>query len=185
VSFDGMQWAWRQHVRPSGRKLVLVALAFHADDHGYCWVGDTVLARETGLDERNVRRHNAELVASKHVRRVMREHRRRDGTLGVWLLQLACANPREPMPERWNHRTQASGGPQDKSGRDHRARASAQELKEGTETLEGHRTSAPCGRSDNELRANDLYGVVDNDGNLIGKIGENGFVRDDDHADPS
>jgi len=41
-----MNWAWRQGLPPTP-KLVLMALADAADDHGVCWPSVTTLARDT------------------------------------------------------------------------------------------------------------------------------------------
>ncbi|MEL7820991.1 helix-turn-helix domain-containing protein, partial [Pseudomonas aeruginosa] len=36
MSIKAMNWAWEQPLSPVP-KLVLMALADNADDHGYCW----------------------------------------------------------------------------------------------------------------------------------------------------
>lgn len=50
-----MNWAWQLRLRPS-TKLVLMALADAADDHGYCWPSIPTLSTKTCLDERSVQR---------------------------------------------------------------------------------------------------------------------------------
>lgn len=46
-----MSWAWSQPVKGS-EKLVLLALADHADDEGRCWPGMEGIARKCGLSRR-------------------------------------------------------------------------------------------------------------------------------------
>jgi len=50
-----MNWAWRQGLPPTP-KLVLMALADAADDHGVCWPSVTTLARKCSVSPRTVQR---------------------------------------------------------------------------------------------------------------------------------
>jgi hypothetical protein len=50
-----MNWAWRQKLPPTP-KLVLMALADAADDHGVCWPSVTTLARKCSVSPRTVQR---------------------------------------------------------------------------------------------------------------------------------
>lgn len=49
-AFKWVNWAARvADVRPAGRKVVLMLLANHADEHGRCWPKISTLAKEGGL----------------------------------------------------------------------------------------------------------------------------------------
>lgn len=48
-----MTWAWEQMLKP-GTKLVLVALADHADNDGVCWPGQASIAEKCGLTRQTV-----------------------------------------------------------------------------------------------------------------------------------
>ena len=50
-----MTWAWEQAVR-GNEKLVLLALADHADDAGVCWPGVRRVAHKTGIHYGTVQR---------------------------------------------------------------------------------------------------------------------------------
>jgi len=54
-------WAWKV---PVGGvvKLVLIALADHSDDEGFCWPGVRGIAAKCGITQRTVEHHTAELA---------------------------------------------------------------------------------------------------------------------------
>lgn len=54
-------WALEQRTGSTGAKAVLVALANHANRQGECYPAQAVLARQTEMDERSVRRHLVDL----------------------------------------------------------------------------------------------------------------------------
>lgn len=54
MSIRAVKWAWSLGV-PSTVKLVLVALADHADEDGDCWPAQSRIAEMTGLTDRTVR----------------------------------------------------------------------------------------------------------------------------------
>jgi len=61
MSVRAMAWVWRQQL--SGpEKLVLMALADHADEDGICWPGNAHLARKCNLSQRSVQRHVKNLI---------------------------------------------------------------------------------------------------------------------------
>jgi len=60
MSVAAMAWAWGVDVRP-GLKLVLLALADHADNRGRCWPGIDGVALKTGMSTRQVKRCVSEL----------------------------------------------------------------------------------------------------------------------------
>ncbi len=87
MSFWSEKWAYEQEPQSSGAKFVLVCLAHHADEHGYCYPSQKRIAAMTGLKERAVRGHLATLEQDGFIRR--RERRRDDGKRtsdGIWLL---------------------------------------------------------------------------------------------------
>ena len=55
MSIAAMAWAWRQDLPPTP-KLVLLALADHADDQGVCWPGQRGIAAKVGRSRRTVQR---------------------------------------------------------------------------------------------------------------------------------
>ena len=71
MSVRAMAWAWRQQL--SGpEKLVLMAIADHADDDGICWPGNAHIARKCNLSQRSVQRHIKNLIDNGY----MTAHRR-------------------------------------------------------------------------------------------------------------
>lgn len=75
MSVEAMSIVWAMTVKPSARKLVLLALANYADEAGTCYPGQTRLAEMTGQSVRSVRDH---LVALEDAEIIEREERRRD-----------------------------------------------------------------------------------------------------------
>jgi Helix-turn-helix domain len=64
MSIRIMTWAWASELPPTP-KLVLMALADIADDHGICWPSQNTLAKKCSTAERSVRRILLQLQASK------------------------------------------------------------------------------------------------------------------------
>jgi hypothetical protein len=62
MSIVAMNWAWGQQVAPTA-KLVLMALADAADDHGICWPSVTTVATKCCVSDRTVRRVMQRLIA--------------------------------------------------------------------------------------------------------------------------
>ena len=56
MSREATSWAWAQQISPPAAKLVLLALADHADAAGACWPGIDVLAGRCSMSERNITR---------------------------------------------------------------------------------------------------------------------------------
>jgi hypothetical protein len=77
MSIKCMSWAWQLDI-PAGDKLVLMALADHSTDEGFCWPGVRGIAEKCNLDPRTVNRHTASLVKRGHVIRL--ERYREDGS---------------------------------------------------------------------------------------------------------
>jgi Helix-turn-helix domain len=72
-----VDWAIAQQVKPPARKLVLVALANHADNDGICYPGQALLARECELSIRELQRHLAALEEPE-AGLISRERRKRE-----------------------------------------------------------------------------------------------------------
>jgi predicted ArsR family transcriptional regulator len=62
VALRASTWAWSLDL-PATPKLVLLALAEHADAQGVCWPGQDRIARMCGLSVRHLRRVCADLEA--------------------------------------------------------------------------------------------------------------------------
>jgi len=66
VSVKAISWAWEQQGLTHCEKLVLLALADHADDEGFCWPGVTRVAKKCGMSERGVRGAIKSMASVKH-----------------------------------------------------------------------------------------------------------------------
>ncbi|WNF47370.1 helix-turn-helix domain-containing protein [Pseudomonas sp. SG20056] len=55
MSIKAMNWAWEQPLPPVP-KLILMALADNADDHGYCWPKMKTIAAKCSTSERTIQR---------------------------------------------------------------------------------------------------------------------------------
>jgi hypothetical protein len=78
MSFDALAWAWNQKTGSAGRKATLMGVAQFADEDGYCWPGQKMLAEYTEQSVRTVREHLVALEAEGYLKRVARK--RPDGT---------------------------------------------------------------------------------------------------------
>jgi hypothetical protein len=62
MSIKVMAWAWEQATTSSGEKLVLLALADHANDDGQCWPGMERIGQKCGMGKRQVSNHVQRLI---------------------------------------------------------------------------------------------------------------------------
>lgn len=62
MSLKVMAWAWEQATASSGEKLVLLALADHANDDGQCWPGMERIGQKCGMGKRQVSNHVQRLI---------------------------------------------------------------------------------------------------------------------------
>lgn len=108
MSIQALNWAWRIHRSSPTQKLVLMALADHANSDGDCHPSFDTIAELADCSPRTARRHVEELVSAGLVRKTSR-HRRKDGTLGVWHLELAMKDESDDPTE--HHRSHVTGGP--------------------------------------------------------------------------
>lgn len=99
VSIVAMNWAWRQSLAPT-TKLVLMALADAADDHGICWPSVATLATKCSISTRTVRRTLQTLIILELL--VAEPRYRPDGSCSSnrYRLQLRGGDKLSPAPDR-------------------------------------------------------------------------------------
>ncbi len=73
MSVQAIWWAFQQDPESASAKLVLLALANHADDLGTCWPSQKTLAKLCSLSDRTVREMLAKLEALDLIGRAWRE----------------------------------------------------------------------------------------------------------------
>lgn len=78
MSFDALSWAWNQKTGSAGRKATLMGVAQFADEDGYCWPGQKMLAEFTEQSARTIREHLTWLEDNGYLSRKARK--RPDGT---------------------------------------------------------------------------------------------------------
>lgn len=74
MSYKFLSPAWEAQL-PAPQKLLLVSLADQANDEGQCWPSIASLMRRTGLQERTIYKHLAELEQMGHISRQSRDGR--------------------------------------------------------------------------------------------------------------
>lgn len=96
MSIQALNWAWGKDVSTPTQKLVLIALADHANSDGECYPSFDTVATLAGCSPRTARRHVDELVVAGLVQKVGRR-RRTDGTLSTWnlVLSMDCTSGHE------------------------------------------------------------------------------------------
>lgn len=93
MSLRASTWAWTVQTSPTA-KLVLVALADHADEAGLCWPSIARLRTFTCLSERAIRDALRDLETSE-----LMVTDRREGMNSRYTLRIGCpAAPRQEMP---------------------------------------------------------------------------------------
>ena len=94
-----MNWAWQQDLTPTP-KLILMALADAADDHGVCWPSVLTVANKCGVSTRTVRRVMQVLVADGFLQSDPRY--RKDGSCSSnrYRLLLEGGDKLSPPPDR-------------------------------------------------------------------------------------
>jgi len=86
MSLRALTWAWEQELTNPSEKLVLLAIADHANDDGMCWPSMSHVAERCLLSTRQIQRITEQLV---DYGLVTRERRKRpDGTLGTYTYTL-------------------------------------------------------------------------------------------------
>jgi hypothetical protein len=114
-------WAYRQKIKVSGRKFVLVALADFADEQWSCFPGQERLAAMTGQDVRSVRRHMIELEKDGLISRESRFLANGQRTSDRYRLQGGVADVEFAPPDTLtagqdDHRSISAGTPDTVSG---------------------------------------------------------------------
>jgi len=81
MSIKAMNWAWEQNCKSPCQKLVLMAIADHANDKGLCWPGQDGLAEKTNMSVRAVQYAIKELTKAGFIisERIIDEHGLRRG----------------------------------------------------------------------------------------------------------
>jgi DNA-binding transcriptional ArsR family regulator len=82
MSLDALKWAWEQDCPNPTAKLVLMALADHANSDGECWPSMKRVAELTGISSRQVSTHITQLERLGYVTKGAR--RRWEGQLRGW-----------------------------------------------------------------------------------------------------
>ena len=78
MSVKAIAWAWEQEALSGSQKLLLVALADHANDDGECWPGNRSLARKCGVHLATIKRTKQQLVEGGYIR--VERRKRPDGS---------------------------------------------------------------------------------------------------------
>jgi DNA-binding transcriptional ArsR family regulator len=91
MSLDALKWAWEQDCPNPTAKLVLMALADHANSDGECWPSMKRVAELTGVSTRQVSNH---IVALEQLGYVTKGDRRRwQGQLRGWDYRVNLRKP--------------------------------------------------------------------------------------------
>jgi len=91
MAINVLSWAFQQSVPSPTAKLVLIALADHANADGECWPSMGRIAQIAGISDRQVSRHIQTLVDAGLVEKV--DRRRRNGYLGSWNYRVLYQTP--------------------------------------------------------------------------------------------
>jgi hypothetical protein len=94
MSWQALAWAIKQKTGSPGCKLLLLALANHANQHGRCWPSQQALADCTELSTKSVGRHGRELQSAGLL--TMSQQSRAKGQWPTLEYQLHI--PTEPQP---------------------------------------------------------------------------------------
>lgn len=113
MSNQALTWVLDDEDLPQGPKMVMVAIANHADHtDGYCWLKAATIAREAACTERSVYRVIAALIRNGYLRYVKKKGA--DGKQRAndyWILL-----DRKPAPWAWRRATSEDDDPLDIGG---------------------------------------------------------------------
>ena len=92
MSIKCLAWAWGKQLPPLP-KLVLLAIADHADDSGYAWPGVSGVAQKCGVSKRTVQRYVNVLVQLKIVDVETRQRSDGSNTSNAYQLNIHDSHP--------------------------------------------------------------------------------------------
>jgi len=132
MSIEALNWAWRQNTPSASAKLVLMALADHANGDGYCWPSMGRVGSMAGISSKQVATHIRALAALGLVEKATR--RRHEGQYRGWLYRLPLSTAHEGAvatavqevmttarpadePQPVGERSEPSGNPKDEPSR--------------------------------------------------------------------
>lgn len=107
MSIHALKWAWSQQCPNPTAKLVLVALADHANADGECWPTMKSVAALAGVSTRTVHDHIKALEGAGLVERG--ERRMHGGQFRGWTFHLPIASGSTPPVEDGRQRQEAAG----------------------------------------------------------------------------
>ncbi len=96
MSVHAAKWAWSQDCPSPTAKLVLMALADHANADGECWPTMKTVAELAGVSQRSVHNHVKALETAGLVERV--ERRMHGGQFRGWTFRLAMSTSGSQLP---------------------------------------------------------------------------------------
>lgn len=91
MSVKALTWAWAQEL-PTATKIVLMALADHADDDGVCWPGMKGVAAKCGINRRNTQRHISRLISLGLMEAVERRRSDNSQTSNLFVLKMGSGD---------------------------------------------------------------------------------------------
>jgi len=97
MSFDAMKWALGYAATDMSEKAILLVLAGHADEFGYCWPSQSTVARQACGSVRKVRSVIVDLSARGLIVRM--ERRRDNGSRQSDAILLVGFPDRKSLPE--------------------------------------------------------------------------------------
>jgi Helix-turn-helix domain len=140
MSWQALAWAMKQKAGSPGCKLLLLALANHANQHGHCWPSQAALADCTELSMDSIQRHSRELHSAGLL--TMSKQPRAKGQWPTLEYRLniptepqpavGSPTPTEPHPAAWSPSRTVPDGPSRKYPSDRAAPC-------GTNLKENHR----------------------------------------------
>ena len=112
MSFRASRWAWRQQVGSSRATIVLLSLADHVNESGFCWPSPHRLATLTDLGIKTVGRALKDLEGRGLIRRVSRSHDDGGRTSdGIYVLAPPSELRWTRREKRQDTRSQSPGAP--------------------------------------------------------------------------
>lgn len=102
-----MVWVWQQPLK-APQKLVLLALADHADDEGRCWPGIEGLKQKCGMSKSSIINHLNELIELGYVNKIKRYDNGGKRTSNFYILNLSLSpnSTHSTKSNIWTNRVQ-------------------------------------------------------------------------------